>query len=287
MALGSGIQGPGLPQDPVSLPLRVPTPRILLADCDQMFCAVARLVDPEGAGRADLLVVGGNARSRGVVCSASYPARAYGIRSGMPISQAARLCPQALFVPVPRQACGTKSREVAAVLQDWAPKVEAASIDEFYLDLTGTERVYCGESLEATARRIRADVLGRTGLTVSVGGGANRLIAKLAVERAKPRAGSGGSGVLIIEPGAEAEFMVLHDLADIPGVGPRLQDRLRGYGLVSVRSALRVEERDFIRWLGPHAGPWLYARLRGRASSSVEPWGPPKSMSREGTFAED
>ncbi len=262
-------------------------PRILLADCDQMFVAVARLVDPDGAGKAPMLIVGGSAKSRGVVCSASYEARTFGIRSGMPLAHAGRLCPNAVFVPVPRQQCGLKSREVARALDRWSPKVEAASIDEFYLDLTGTEAVYRGESLATTAARIRTDVLQRTGMTLSFGGGTNRLVAKLATERAKPRPGTEGTGVFTVEPGAESEFLVVHCLSDIPGVGPRLTAKLRGYGLVSVRDALRVERRDFEAWLGPRSGAWLYDRVRGRGSAEVDPEGEAKSMSHEETFPRD
>ena len=133
------------------------TRRILHADCDQMFVAVARLVDPEGAGRAPRLVVGGRRGERGVVCSASYEVREFGVRSGMPIAQAERLCPDAVFAPVPRKECGIKSREVYQVLQEWSPVVEPASIDEFYLDLSGTEALYRHEPLAETAARIRDD----------------------------------------------------------------------------------------------------------------------------------
>ena len=261
--------------------------RILLADCDQMFVAVARLADPDGAGKAPILIVGGSAKSRGVVCSASYEARTFGVRSGMPLSHAGRLCPSAVFVPVPRHLCGLKSREVARVLDRWAPKVEAASIDEFYLDLTGTEAVYRGEPLAQTAATIRTDLLERTGMTLSFGGGTNRLVAKLATERAKPRPGTDGSGVFIVPPGEEGEFLATHSLSDVPGVGPRLTARLRGYGLLSVRDALRVGRRDFERWLGPRSGAWLHDRIRGLGSTEVDPDGEAKSMSHEETFPRD
>lgn len=161
--------------------------RILLADADAFFVAVARLVDPEGAGKAKLLIVGGAPGSRGVVCSASYEARRHGVRSAMPISRALRLCPRAVCVPVPRGACGRKSREIAAVLKRFAPIVQGASIDEWYLDLTGTEGVYRGRTLEEVALAMRAAVLDETGLTVSFGGGTSRLVAKLAVELAKSK----------------------------------------------------------------------------------------------------
>jgi DNA polymerase-4 len=261
--------------------------RLLLADCDAMFVAVARLVDPEGAGKAPLLVVGGRRGGRGVVCSASYEARTFGVRSGMPISQAERLCPGATFVPVPRGACGEKSAEVRAVLAEWAPVVEPASIDEFYLDLSGTEALYQHEPLEVTAARIRQEVLDRTGLRVSFGGGTNRLIAKLAVERAKPRPGTGGTGVLVVPPGEEAEFVATHALADLPGVGPRFSAALRRRGLIDVRDALPVDRGSLCLWFGPRTGEWLYQRIRGVGGHQVMPGHDPKSVSRENTFAQD
>lgn len=267
----------------------MPTPprRILLADCDAMFVAVARLVDPEGAGKARLLVVGGRANSRGVVCSASYEARAFGLHAGMPIARAARLCPDATFVPVPGKECGVKHREIRAVLERWAPVVQAASIDEFYLDLSGTEGVYRGETLAATAARLRDAVRQATGLTVSIGGGANRLVAKLAAERAKPRPGTGATGVLIVPAGGEAAFLAELALADIPGIGPRLQSTLKRYGLVSVRDALRVDARTFEQWLGRRSGRWLFERIRGHGGDQVESHPAAKSMSHEETFARD
>ncbi|HEU5217553.1 MAG TPA: DNA polymerase IV [Gemmatimonadales bacterium] len=261
--------------------------RILLADCDAMFVAVARLADPDGAGKARLLVVGGHAKSRGVVCSASWEARAFGLKAGMPISRAARLCPEATFVPVPGKACGVKHREIRAVLDEWVPAVEPASIDEFYLDLSGTEAVYHDEPLARTAERLRADVLARTGMTLSIGGGTNRLVAKLAAERAKPRPGTGATGVLIVPPGGEAEFLADHALADIPGVGPRLQATLARYGLTRVRDALRVDAAIFEQWLGPRSGRWLFERIRGRSGNVVTPEESSRSMSHEETFSRD
>jgi DNA polymerase-4 len=205
----------------------------------------------------------------------------------MPIARAARLCPDATFVPVPGKECGVKHREIRAVLDAWAPVVEVASIDEFYLDLSGTEGVYGGESLTATATRLRTAVRGATGLTLSIGGGANRLVAKLAAERAKPRPGTGATGVLIVPAGEEANFLAEHTLADIPGIGPRLQATLKRYGLVSVRDALRVDARSFEQWLGRHSGRWLYQRIRGHGGDRVDSDTAAKSMSHEETFARD
>ena len=261
-------------------------PRILLADCDHMFVSVARLFYPEGAGKARFLVVGGS-RNRGVVVSASYEARAFGVRAGMPSARAARLCPEITFVPVPRGAIGAKHREMRAVLEQWSPVVEAASVDEFYLDLSGTERVYHSEPLSETARKIREDAMRRTGLPVSIGGGTNRLIAKLAAERAKPKPNTDGSGVLIVRPGEEAAFLETHALADIPGVGPSLQATLKRYGLVQVRDALRVDVATFEGWLGSGTGRWLHRRIRGQGSEAVNESPENKSISHETTFERD
>src|SRR5512132_2265934 len=140
-----------------------PHRRILLVDADAFFVAVARMVDPDGAGKAPLLIVGGAPGSRGVVCSASYECRRYGVRSAMPISRALRLCPQATCVPVPRREGGVKSRELAAVPARFAPGVAPASIDEWYLDPAGTARLYGGEPLVASAPRIRRAVAAETG----------------------------------------------------------------------------------------------------------------------------
>src|SRR6267154_3110278 len=113
-----------------------PMRQILLADADAFYVAVARAVDPDGAGKAALLIVGGSRDSRGVVCSASYETRKFGVRSAMPIARALRLCPEALCVPVPFKECVRKSAEIRDLLHRYAPIVEGASIDEWYLDLT-------------------------------------------------------------------------------------------------------------------------------------------------------
>jgi DNA polymerase-4 len=262
-------------------------PRILLVDADAFFVAVARREDPEGAGRADLLIVGGAPGSRGVVCSASYAARAFGVRSAMPISRALRLCPQAMCVPVPRGACARQSRDIARVLGRSAPIVEGASIDEWYLDMSGTEALYHNEPLEVTARRMRDAVLYETGLAVSIGGGTNRLIAKLAVEYAKPRPGTGADGVLVVAPGDEALFMSRVTLADIPGIGPRFRERLERVGFVRVNDILPVSAEELIRRFGEREGRWLHERARGIASARVTAIDHPKSVSREETFDRD
>ncbi|MCE2900318.1 MAG: DNA polymerase IV [Gemmatimonas sp.] len=261
--------------------------RILLVDADAFFVAVARQEDPEGAGRARLLIVGGRPGSRGVVCSASYECRAFGVRSAMPIARALRLCPEAMCVPVPRHACSLRSREIHAVLSRFAPVVQASSIDEWYCDLGGTEALYGYEPLRETAHRIRDAVREATGLPVSLGGGTSRLIAKMAVEVAKPKPGTGANGVHCVAPGEEVAFLSQFRLADLPMVGPRLTEQLARLGLVSVREAQAWSEADLVRRLGDRAGPWLARRVRGIDDSVVSPRDRQKQVSREDTFARD
>lgn len=259
--------------------------RILLVDADAFFVAVARQEDPEGAGRARLLIVGGRPGSRGVVCSASYDCRAFGVRSAMPIARALTLCPEAMCVPVPRQACSRRSREIQAVLGRFAPVVQASSIDEWYCDLGGTEVLYGHESLRATAHRIREAVHEATGLHVSIGGGTSRLLAKMAVEVAKPKPGTGADGVHCVAPGDEAAFLARFRLADLPMVGPRMAERLERMGLVTVQEAQAWSEADLVRRLGERAGQWLAQRVWGIDESVVTPRDRQKQVSREDTFA--
>jgi len=259
--------------------------QILLADADAFYVAVARAVDPDGAGKAPLLIVGGSRESRGVVCSASYETRKFGVRSAMPIARALRLCPDALCVPVPLKECIKKSAEIRAALQQYTPVVEGASIDEWYLDLTGTESLYHHEPLIATAHRIRDGLRAATGLTLSIGGGSNKLIAKMAVDRAKPS--RGGDGVLIVAPGTEQEFLRSCTLADIPLVGPKFQARLAAHGLITVADALRYDLETLGTWLSRREAQWLWNRIHGTDSADVFHRTMNRGISRDETFSKD
>jgi DNA polymerase-4 len=263
----------------------VPPRRILLVDADAFFVAVARLVDPDGAGRAPLLIVGGSAEHRGVVTSASYETRKFGVRSGMPMARALRLCPHATVVGVPRGACSAKSREIMAVLGQFSPTLAAASIDEWYVDMAGTELLYAGEPLAETAHRMRARVRDETGLSVSIGGGTSRVVAKLAAERAKPKAGA--DGVFIVAPGDEVAFMRTLMLADIPGVGPKSAERLASLGLRSVEDALAWDLTALTRVLGEREAGWLHQRIRGIDDGEVRERTHARSLSRDETFPRD
>jgi DNA polymerase-4 len=202
------------------------------------------------------------------------------------MAQALRLCPNAVCTPVPGQACTAKSREIRLVLERLTPIVEPASIDEFYMDLTGTERLYRNAPLAETASEIRQTVLEETGISVSIGGGTSRLVAKLAAKRAKPHHGC-TTGVVIIEAGEEQVFLTTLQIADIPGVGPRFQERLAERGLRSVRDALVLSEDELIGWLGDRSGAWIYRKIRAIDTAPVAVRGVAKSMSHEHTFASD
>ena len=269
---------------PPSPPAEDAAPRILLADADAFFVAVARLVDPDGAGRAPLLLVGGSAEQRGVVCSASYEARRFGVHAGMPMARAIRHCPGALVVPVARAACVRYSRAIRAVLGRFAPVLEAASIDEWYLDLSATPH---DEPLLATARRMRAEVHAETGLSVSIGGGTNKLIAKLAVELAKRPPPGSERGAYVVAEGDEAAFMTRFQLGDIPGIGRTLSQRLAEVGLHSVSDALGYDLAALQGFVGERAGRFVYERARGVCAARVAPRERTMSRGRETTFAVD
>ncbi|HEU0015492.1 MAG TPA: DNA polymerase IV [Longimicrobium sp.] len=256
--------------------------RILLADCDSYFVRCAMLADPEGAGKAELLLVGGSPTGRGVVTSASYAARKYGVHAGMPMATAIRLCPAAMVVPVPGEMVKAKHHEVRAVLDGFTPAVQAASVDEFYLDLTGTERLYHGEPLEDTARHIQRAVLDRTGISLSIGGATGRTLAKIAATVNKP------FGVHVVPPGGEAAFIAGVELADIPGVGPSLAEALRRRGATAVRDLLPLDQATLVSWVGDSRGRWLYHLARGEDHhTEVSDRRAQKSVSHERTYPTD
>ena len=271
-------------------PLQTPSSgarRILLVDADAFFVAVARQEDPDGAGRATLLIVGGRPGSRGVVCSASYECRAFGVRSAMPIARALQLCPQAMCVPVPRHACGKRSKEIQAELARFAPVVQASSIDEWYCDMGGTDALYGHEPLEATAHRIRNAVREATGLSVSIGCGTTRLVAKMAVELGKPKPGTHANGVCAVTPGREIEFLSQFRLADLPMVGPKLSAKLQSIGLVTIAEAQAWSREMLDARVGEHTGGALWRRVRGIDDSIVSGRDAQKQVSRETTFGRD
>jgi len=253
-------------------------PRLMHVDLDAFFVEVCRQRFPE-LRSVELLVVGGRRESRGVVQSASYAARRFGVRSGMPIAQAARLCPGATFFKGSFRHYGDASRAVRAVLARYSPTVAMASLDEGYLDFTSTERLY-PVSLLPVAERLRTEVGRETGLDCSIGIGPNRMIAKLASDYAKPR------GVCEVRAGWEEGFVAGLPLRALPGIGPRTGDRLARLGLTEVAQIQGMSEADLTRLLGDGARE-LKWRAQGNGSTGLHAERLARSVSRETTLGTD
>jgi DNA polymerase IV len=252
--------------------------RILHVDLDAFFVEVCRQRHPELRG-VELLVVGGRRDQRGVVQSASYGARKFGIHAGMPIAQAVRLCPAATFFQGSFIHYRDASRAVRAVLQRFSPTVVMASLDEAYLDFAGTDRLY-PVSLLPVAERIRDTVRDETGLDCSIGIGPNRMIAKLASDCAKPR------GLMEVRAGWEEGFLAGLPLSALPGIGPKTAARWAELGLTDVYQVQRMEEPALAQLLGGDARG-LKRRAHGHAGSTLRGQRLPKSVSRETTLSRD
>src|SRR5579864_8839962 len=254
---------------------------IFHVDMDAFFCSVEELFDPALKGKA--VVVGGQRHERGVVSAASYEARKFGVHSAMPLRTAAKLCPHAIFVnghPGRYREC---SEKVYRVLTSFSPLVEMASIDEAYLDMTGTDRLH-GPPLRA-AHALHQKMKAETQLNCSIGMGTSRLVAKVSSAQAKP------NGVLWIVPGQEAKFLAPLNVRDIPGVGKVMEQNLHGMGIYKVGDLAHLEEQT----LEEQFGKWglaLAGKARGEAAggwfdTEVGADTDPKSISHEHTYNED
>jgi DNA polymerase IV len=252
--------------------------RILHVDLDAFFVEVCRQNHPELL-ELELLVVGGRRDQRGVVQSASYAARRFGIHAGMPIAEAVRLCPQATFFQGSFANYRKASLAVKAVLDDFSPLVVMASLDEAYLDFGGTERLY-PVSLLTVAEQLRDRVKDATGLDCSVGIGPNRMIAKLASDCAKPR------GLMEVRQGWEEGFLAGLPLRALPGIGPKTAERWAELGLRDVHQVQELSEKALTRLVGPDARP-LKLRAHGQGGTVIRPDRLPKSVSRETTLSRD
>jgi DNA polymerase-4 len=219
-------------------------------DMDAFFVSVEELFDPSLRGKA--VVVGGRPDQRGVVSAASYAARKFGVHSAMPLRTAYRLCPQAIFVDGHPDRYREYSRKVYGVLNRFSPRVEMASIDEAYMDLSGTERLQ-GPPLRA-AHSLHKAVKGETGLRCSIGISSSRMVAKVASDQAKP------NGVLWVVPGQEAHFLAPLDVRKIPGVGKVTEKNLHACGVRKVGDLAALEEA----FLAKRFGQWGLA-LAGKA----------------------
>jgi DNA polymerase-4 len=266
----------------MSLAAQPAFPRTIFhVDMDAFFVSVEELYDPSLKGKA--VVVGGQRHERGVVSAASYEARKFGVHSAMPLRTAAKQCPHAIFVDGHPERYREYSGRVYKILGLFTPQLEMASVDEAYLDMTGTERLH-GPPLKAAHnlhQRMKAD----TGLNCSVGIGSSRLIAKVSSGQAKP------NGILYIIPGEEAKFLAPLDVREIPGVGKVMESHLHALGIKKVGDLARLEENEleerFGKWglalagksRGEDAGGWFDNEVGADLDA--------KSISHEHTYNND
>jgi len=257
------------------------TRTIFHVDMDAFFVSVEELYDPALKGKA--VVVGGQRDERGVVSAASYEARKFGVHSAMPLRTAAKQCPHAIFVDGHPERYRECSEKVYKVLGSFTPQVEMASIDEAYLDMTGTERLH-GPPLKA-AHNLHQRMKAETGLNCSVGIGSSRLIAKVSSGQAKP------NGILYIVPGEEAKFLAPLNVREIPGVGKVMESNLHVLGIQKVGDLAKLEagelEHRFGKWGLALAGKARGEDAGGWFDSEVAEEHDAKSISHEHTYNED
>jgi len=242
-------------------------------DLDAFFCSVEENLNPDLRGKA--FVVGGSPDGRGVVSSASYTARPFGVRSAMPTGRALRLCPGLIVVTPRHGAYGRESQRVMQILRDAAPVVEQISVDEAFLDVSDDPRP--GEEI---ARSLRGAIDRSCRLPTSWGVASNKLVAKIATEVGKPR------GLVVVPPGREAAFLAPLPIEMLWGIGPRTRERLQPLGLRTIGDLAQLSDSQLTEEFGPH-GIDLAARARGEDDRPVEEGREARSMSSETTFARD
>jgi len=243
-------------------------------DLDAFFVEVEILNAPSLRGRP--LIVGGS-RDRGVVTTCSYEARAFGVRSAMSMRKALQLCPQAVVLPGSRGEYSRYSRRVTDIMADSAPLFEKASIDEFYLDLSGMERFH---DVPGWTVALRERITRETGLPISFGLASNKLVAKMATNEAKP------NGYLYIPHGREADFLAPLPIGRMPGVGEHAERRLRELGIDTLGQLAAYPTPVLASILGRWAEE-LQRRAAGRHDGAVQPYHVAKSVSTENTFESD
>ena len=250
-------------------------------DMDAFFVSVEELFDPSLKGKP--VVVGGRPNERGVVSAASYEARKFGVHSALPLRTAYKLCPQAIFVDGHPDRYRECSHQVYDVLHTFSPLVEMASIDEAYIDMTGTERLY-GPPLKA-AHRLHERMKAATRLNCSIGIAASRLVAKISSDQAKP------NGVLWVIPGQETAFLAPLDVRKVPGVGKVTEKNLHSLGIRKVGDLARLDEtfleERFGKWGLALAGKSRGEDAGGWYDTAIGEDPGPKSISHEHTFGED
>ena len=252
------------------------TPQRYIAhfDLDSFFVSVEMLLDPSLLGKA--VVVGGS-RDRGVVTTCSYEARKFGVRSAMPMRKAMELCPHAIIVKSSYGQYAKYSAWVTNIIAANAPLYEKASIDEFYIDLTGMDTFF--NPLEWTIR-LRQTIMDETGLPISFGLATNKLVAKIATDEAKP------NGYLFVTPGKEKEFLAPLPVEKLGGVGKKSHQTLLGLGIYTIGDILKYDAGLLEKALGKW-GTQLVRQANGLSDSVVSPHRESKSISAENTFEEN
>lgn len=249
------------------------TRTILHFDLDAFFCSVENLLNPGLEGR--VFVVGGSAEGRGVVSSASYAAREFGIRSAMPTAQALRRAPELIVISPQHAMYSEYSQEIMSFLRDSAPVVEQLSIDEAFLDVSDDPRA--GSEV---ARFLQREILERFKLPTSWGVASNKLVAKIATEVGKPK------GLIVVPSGQEAAFLAPLPVRMLWGVGPKTKERLVARGVHTIGDLANISAHSLIESLGDK-GLELASRARGEDDRPVMEGRDPKSMSAERTFSTD
>ena len=250
--------------------------RILHADLDAFFASVEQRDQPGLQGKP--VIVGGHLYERGVVSAASYEARSYGVRSGMPLGMAHHLCPRGIFLPADFTKYREVSEQVLQILRSFSPLVEPVSLDEAFLDVTGCELLF-GDAVEM-ARSIRRRVREQCGLAISVGVASNKAVAKIACSLGKPE------GLVVVPSGWEKAFLEPLPIGKLWGVGPKTEERLRRLRATTIGQFAAWPAEEAARLLG-ETGRWLHQLANGVDLRPVVPWTPPKSVGHEITFPQD
>jgi len=252
------------------------TRQILHADMDAFYASIEQRDRPELRGKP--VIVGGEGR-RGVVATASYEARVFGVRSAMPGSRARALCPHGIFVTPRMDVYASVSDRVRAIFDRYTPLVEPLSLDEAFLDVTGSRALF-GDGT-AIAARIRADVRAETALTVSVGAATSKYVAKVASDLRKP------DGLVVVPPGGELAFLAPLPVGRLWGAGPVTQQRLREARVTTIGDVQRLSREELARWVGDAAAEHYHALAQGLDPREVETEREARSLSHETTFEDD